>query len=685
VDASPFIAYHTEADGTTVAKELFIVLLSTTGEITLHPGRPGSATPASVVGRVPHGDALPDLLLSVGAETGVIAVGIQNSNEVRVWSPLSPGVYSPMKVVTVRVSVSSMAMHPSGFALAVGGVRGEIHVIRDVDNTGAGGFSDHWHHTPVTALLFSAGGHALLSGAGEGTICLWSLSDYSMTKLRTRLGALHGLVAAVDKPSIIAVPSGRGSLGLLDLVERRVTRQRDGVHWSAAHPCRGVVVTDWFGTRATVLTGLPDVLRVFDPVANDALHSLTATPNLETVRRPPTVGITQVAVLRRGWLLVTYEEAADLALPSVLRWWKWNPKAREFAEDQCVYAPHGEEPISAILALGTDAIITLSPTSAKCWSAVTDVEAKRAAAAGTVLVKAEVAASKRLKMHCVSSARPTAGKRFTAMTLTADGEVLFVAEEDCIIALDVSNASASRATWPRVITLQQPFTAEPITYLEMADATTLVATTATMVLSLPLIPNAEPRVLHQSVRVLAAAVVHGSSQVFVVAAADGQAAISVIDAVTGEKKGSALSSATDVVACAGFDADTMVVVSRSRGLRLVRVPSEQKADVADEVVQAPLPSATGASTLPAEIAKAKPASARGLSAFFRAAVSVSGEKVSAEDAAAAQAALQRKAAAQRWLTQVVGQGEAYTAPAATTVLDGYLAALLIQPPELGVT
>jgi hypothetical protein len=102
-------------------------------------------------------------------------------------------------------------------------------------------------------------------------------------------------------------------------------------------------------------------------------------------------------------------------------------------------------------------------------------------------------------------------------------------------------------------------------------------------------------------------------------------------------------------------------------------------------VQAPLPSATGASTLPAEIAKAKPASARGLSAFFRAAVSVSGEKVSAEDAAAAQAALQRKAAAQRWLTQVVGQGEAYTAPAATTVLDGYLAALLIQPPELGVT
>jgi NET1-associated nuclear protein 1 (U3 small nucleolar RNA-associated protein 17) len=681
VAASHFVASHLDEDGGVVSKELCFVLVSSAGEISLHPSRPGSATAARRIGHMPRGDAKTNMLLSVGLDTGVVAVAGHSETVMRLWVPSAPCVYNAAPaVVPVNLAMTALAVHPTGYAVAAGGARGEVMVLRDAIEPHLGGFSDHWHHTPVSALVFGSGGNVLMSGAGEGVICLWSLGDFAMEKLRTKVGGVvHAIVAAGDSPQLAVAPTGRGSLVLIDMAERRATRRRDGVHWSASHPCSDVVVCDWMGTPAVTLTGLPDVLRVFDPSANDTLHALTVTPNLETVQRPPTVGITHVASLRRGRTLVTFENAADLALPSVLRWWRWDESKRDYQEDQCAFAPHEQEPLVAILAIGDDAIITVSASVAKCWAPLAGTEAADAAARGKTSVAAPTAALMRSKAHCVSEVRSTGGRPFTAASLSPDNAVAFIAEDDCVACFNVSAAASERSPWPRVLTLAQCFTAEPVRRTEMVG-TSVIASTASTVWAVPLVPGQSPKLLHSGSPVLSACGVAGGNVAMSVTAAKGEVELRVVSVNDGALVAATASGMfADVVSIRAFDASSIAVVSRSRGLRLVKIPAAAGLASEDSVANAPAAQPVSSSSSPPVTDKRSAGprpTARGLAAFFRAAAQSTEE---ASDPQAAQASRQRTKAAEEWLSQCVGAGEATAAPGISIVLDGYLSALVAQP------
>ncbi|EKG06378.1 hypothetical protein TCSYLVIO_002530 [Trypanosoma cruzi] len=398
---------------------------------------------------------LRDCTMATGRLTGLVVVGQRGEK----WARFS--LYGQRDVHGTRqlhlpIGIQSLACNPVTNSMAVGGTRGELIVFPSV--TESHHFSDHWHHTPLTALGFSVDGNSLFSGARESVMLVWSMSSYAYRKIGCSLGPIRCIVPSYSNGSQLLLACAESTLATLDLLQMRVEVFIEGVQWSTGEACSGLVVGRWMGQPAVILTGLPNVLRICDPLTQQSLYSLHISSQMETVAIPPRHGIQHVGLLNDNRTIVTYEEFGGTSLPPLLRFWVYDTHAKRHVETQTIYSPHS----SRVIALQTDEVhgrvFTLSTNWMKCW--------------GEIAVDANDAYSPGQKSWVNKSSSATPSLFVTDMILSMDSSLCFVSD-DSVHVYGVANVSPGQ-NWHRLHTLTQLFSVTPLRELQLLSETRVV-------------------------------------------------------------------------------------------------------------------------------------------------------------------------------------------------------------------
>lgn len=466
--------FHTQQGG-----QLYAVLLTKVAvlEVALGSSSSGSGgAPSAVVVHV-FQTALPRALLAVGASTGLVVVAAPLAREFyfsvfadrlavhhasqHPQQQQRPRACPPLTLRAVNVDIQSIACSPVSTSVAVGGGRGELLVFVDVHESHC--FSDHWHHTPLTALAFAVDGSAVYTGGREAVLLVWNLVSFSHKKIACNLGAMQALTTYQDAGAQLLLSCGTSTLAMVDLLQMRVAASVEGIEWAAEDVCTGLVVEQWRGQPAVVLTGMPNVLRVCDPYTQQSIYSLHVSSQMETIPSPPRHGIQFVGMLNESRSLVTYEAFASTVLPPLLRFWEYDARRKQHVETQTVYSPHR----SVVLALEVDKrgrrVFTLSRDAVKCWTE-------------TAYTAQDTFGTAAGAWHNHSTIT-TPSQSVRTMALSADGSLCFVAD-DCVHAYAVT-ACRPGEPWPLLCMLPQYAETAPLLRVVVApDCRHVVAASA---------------------------------------------------------------------------------------------------------------------------------------------------------------------------------------------------------------
>ncbi|RNF26850.1 NET1-associated nuclear protein 1 (U3 small nucleolar RNA-associated protein 17) [Trypanosoma conorhini] len=402
--------------------------------------------------------ALRDCTMAAGRSTGLVLVGQRGERWAQYSMHGNRDAHSPRQLA-LPVGIQSLTCNPVRNSVAVGGTRGELVVFPSV--TESHYFSDHWHHTPLTALSFSVDGNSLFSGARESVMLVWNMSSYAYKKVGCSLGPIRCILpsASASCGSQLVLACAESTLATLDLLQMRVEGFIEGVQWSAAEACSGLVVGRWMGQPAVILTGLPNVLRVCDPFTQQSLYSLHISSQMETIPIPPRHGIQHVGLLNDNRTIVTYEEFAGTSLPPLLRFWAYDTHTKQHVETQVIYSPHS----SRVIALQTDEVrgrvFTLCANAMKCWGEVTE-NVNDAYATGQ-------------KGWANKSTSATPSHLVQDMILATDGSLCFVSD-DSVHVYGVANVYPGQP-WHRLLTLTQLVSLAPLQELQLLSDNRVVA------------------------------------------------------------------------------------------------------------------------------------------------------------------------------------------------------------------
>ncbi|EAN79789.1 hypothetical protein, conserved [Trypanosoma brucei brucei TREU927] len=398
--------------------------------------------------------------MSVGRTSGLVVV-CQRSEKWLRYSLFEQRDNERIRMFDSPVNVQSFAVNPISNSVVLGGTRGEMVLYPSI--TEKNYFSDHWHHTPLTALSFSIDGKAFYSGAREGMILVWNTSSYTYKKVSCGLGCINSIAVPTGNGSRVLLSCAESTIAVLDLLQMQVEKFVEGVQWSTDESCSGLVVSQWMGQPAVILTGLPNVVRVCDPFTQQAIYSLHISSQMETIPSPPRHGIQYVGLLNNNRTIVTYEEFSGVSLPSLLRFWAYSSDSKRHEESMTICSPHR----SQVLALTTDdtqqRVFTLSGEAMKCW-----VECKEDLNDAHAIGK---------KTWGNQSSCVTPSRLVQDLIISHDGSLCFISDDN----VHVYNVKALHPgqPWQRVLTLTQHFSLSPLKNLTLLhECRALVATDA---------------------------------------------------------------------------------------------------------------------------------------------------------------------------------------------------------------
>eukprot|EP00796_Vickermania_ingenoplastis_P008384 gene8384-5872_t len=400
-----------------------------------------------------------DVLLAVGQRSGLVVVG-QRGSRTLVYSthgdrraspsPTTGGVY---KERSLSVDPHSVACSPTGERVAVGGARGELAVFPSIRD--AHYFSDHWHHTPLRALAFSTDGASLVTGAQEEVLLVWNMASYDHRKVRVpALGPIRCIVPSSTVGSTLLVASAASTLSTVDLLEMKLEHSVEGVEWTADHACVGFFFSQWMGQTVAVLTGLPNALRLVDPLTQQSVYSLHVSSQMEALPCPPRRGIQFAAVLREGKTIVTYEVFAGTVLPPQLCFWSYDGVQRQHLLAQTIYSPHDCEVVAMKPDIAHQRLFTMSTDTIKCWVEALE-DATSAIATGPH------------RSWRNQSTTPTPSHAVQSMILSSDGSLCFAADDE-VHAYDIRSC-APGVSWRRVAVFTQSATRAPLRDLMLLE------------------------------------------------------------------------------------------------------------------------------------------------------------------------------------------------------------------------
>lgn len=560
----------------------------------------------------------------------------------------------------VPLHIQSIACSPVSDGVAVGGDRGELAVYLDIRDEHC--FSDHWHHTPLTAIAFSVDGAAVYTGAREEVLQVWDLAQFQHKKISCQLGPLRSVRPFADRGSSLLVSCNESTLAVVDLLQMGVVASVEGVEWSARAVCTGLVVGQWMAQPAVVLTGLPNVVRVCDPFTQQAIYSLHISSQMETLPNSPSHGIQFVGVLEEGRALITYETFGSSALPPLLRFWYFDVVKKKHMEAQTVYRPH----VSSVLALEVDhkrgRVFTLSAEAVKCWTRTT----VNVTSTFTGLAS---------NWHNVSTCT-TPTQQVQVMALSADGAMCFVAD-DCVHGYNVSSCKPGER-WPLVVTLPQFVNTHLLQSLRvMPNGNVVVASSGSHLFlwALDRKGNDVTAVDSSTAPITAICVLTNHT----VLAARSDCSLIEVDC---NDDGGAFGAVRRCVANASrhpfqhiaplhLNAQRLVAVDAASGLRVLHLSSASAGEAVTEEQGITAEVDDGATPQPSDTAAAMASNAQqSFQKYFRE-IAIKGNDGDDILSRGNWATAQQTAAAEKWLGGVLGE-PAYTVPPMNTVLSMYL-------------
>lgn len=400
--------------------------------------------------------AMEDCLLAVGQRTGVVCVAQKGQRWLQ-FSTLEGRIAAAGAVTdaqqqlagpntrrVLHIAVESVSCSPVSDSVAVGGGRGELMVFPSIADPHF--FSDHWHHTALTALSFTVDGTSLLTGARESVLLVWNLDTYTHRKISCNLGPIRCVVPSSSTGSTLLLACGVATLGTIDLLQMRLQAAVEGIEWSSGQSCRGLVVDTWMGRPTVVLTGLPNVLRLCDPLTQQAVYSLHISSQMETIPSPPRHGIQFAGMLKEGRVIVTYESFPLTALPAMLRFWVYDAAKKQHVEAQTIYKPHDSEVVALQVDKTNSRVFTLSRDDMKCWT--------------EVLEDPNDALNTRRRSWRNQSTSPASSSAVASLALSADGSLCLVAD-DSVHVYSVADCRPGER-WQEVFTLCQSAGTAPL-------------------------------------------------------------------------------------------------------------------------------------------------------------------------------------------------------------------------------
>ncbi|KAG5498195.1 hypothetical protein JIQ42_02999 [Leishmania sp. Namibia] len=617
-------------------------------------------------------EAVPHGYLSVGQFTGLIVVAVPHASEF-FYSPFTDRLSAhqphrpscpPLLPRTVNVQIQSVACSPTSTSVAVGGRRGELLIYMEVQEAHC--FADHWHHTPLTALAFALDGSAVYTGGREAVLLIWDLVSFSHKKVTVQLGTLQGITPFSNAGAQLLLSCGTSTLAVADLLQMRVTTSAEGIEWAAEDVCTGLVVEQWQGSPAVMLTGMPNVLRVCDPYTQQSVYSLHVSSQMETIPSPPRYGIQFVGMLNDSRSLVTYESFSSTVLPPLLRFWEYDAPRKQHVETQRVYSPHR----SAVLALEVEKrgrrVFTLSCEEMKCW-------------AQTAFTPQDTYGTPAGGWHNHST-MTTPTRQVQAMALSGDGSLCFVAD-DCLHMYSVHSCKPGER-WPLLRLLPQYTETEPLRQIVVSpDCKHVVAAGKRQIFFWALDKCAEEPVVFSAGESCITAM-SAFTDTTVVAALDDTSLVELRCCAASCSKGPPLGEVVRRVAHASRFPLRHIAALHRNGQRLAAVD----AATGFKILQLPTRTATTPQSFLYEWAGVSDdASGAGpvregdktarlqLQAFFKEmnAVQDSQEATMTANREGALANAQQTAQADRWLAEVLGE-PAYTVPPMSAVFSTYL-------------
>ncbi|CCW62421.1 unnamed protein product [Phytomonas sp. EM1] len=404
--------------------------------------------------------AMPDCFAAVGAHTGLVVVAQRAQRWLQFSLPkdredVAVACTSHRRVLPI--SIQSMACSPTSEAIALGGCRGELVVFPDANNTHF--FSDHWHHTPLTALSFSVDGSTLYTGAHESILLVWDTTSYTHRKITCDIGTIHCVVPSVSTGSRLLLVCNTATLATVSLLNMTLEVCVEGIEWASSEAYSGLVVDRWMGQPAVIVTGLPNVLRICDPMTQQAVYSLHISSQQETIPMMPRHGIRHAGLLGNGRVLVTYESFTPTSLPPLLRFWSYEASKKRHEEAQTIYKPHDGEIFALRVDKKNQRVFTLARESVKCWEEVFE-DANDA-----------IATAHRSWRN--QSTNPTPTFNVSDMILSTDGTLCFLAD-DCVHVYAVAECRAGEP-WTKICCLVQNSSTEPLRHLLLNETTRVVA------------------------------------------------------------------------------------------------------------------------------------------------------------------------------------------------------------------
>ncbi|KAG5474278.1 hypothetical protein LSCM1_03058 [Leishmania martiniquensis] len=655
--------------------QLLAVLLTKAGayEVALGPASSTKATsaPAAVVVHT-FPEAVPHGYLAVGHFTGLIVLAVPQASEflyscftdrLSAHQPHRPPC-PPLLSRSVNVQIESVACSPTSMAVAVGGRRGELLIYTEVQEAHC--FADHWHHTPLTALAFALDGTAVFTGGREAVLIIWDLVSFGHKKVTVQLGTLQGITPFSDAGSQLLLSCGTSTLAVADLLQMRVTASAEGIEWAAEDVCTGLVVEQWRGSPAVILTGMPNVLRVCDPYTQQCLYSLHVSSQMETIPSPPRYGIQFVGMLNDSRSLVTYESFSSTVLPPLLRFWEYDALRKQHVETQAVYSPHR----SAVLALEVDKrggrVFTLSSEAMKCW-------------AQTAFTLQDTYGTSSGGWHNHST-MATPSRQVQAMALSADDSLCFVAD-DCLHVYSVHTCKPGER-WPLLQLLPQYTETQPLRQIVVApDCKHVVAAGEHHIFFWALDKCAEEPVLFSVGEPLITAM-SALTDATVAAALDDTSLVELRCCAASSSKGPQLGEVVRRIAHASRfplrhiaplhrNGQRLAAVDAATGFKILQLPKETATTAQSFVYE--WAGASDEASAAGLVAKGDKAAQLQLQSFFKEmnAIQDSQETTITANREGALANAQQTAQADRWLAEVLGE-PAYTVPPMSAILSTYL-------------
>ena len=588
-----------------------------------------SANDASNAVQIPCAVPATTPLVAVGSHSGIVAVSAVGANTISLIN--FSGKRTVVRRALGKLVVASLAVSGVESAVAVGGSRGELAVFPAIDSSNC--FSDHWHHTRLTALAFSPDARALFSGAGESVLLQWSMRDFSFRKIGCSLGPIKAIIASASHPSNILLPCADSSLAIVDTLQQRVVASCEGVAWSSGE-CTGIVAASWMGQPAVVLTGMPECVKICDPLTRQALYSLHITHQMETVANLPRCGITSVAILDEGRTIVSYEQFEDRALPSSMRFWTRAASSQHHIELQKIHTPHDDPILSLLPDVKGERLFSLSSSMLKCWH-----KSSPAAAASTDS-----------KLWSCLSFTPTPSRHASSMVLSSDGTALFVAD-DVVHVFGVSSVLPG-VRWNCLMVLSQSISSVPLRSLVLLESAQTIGAIGdqSCVFLWSLQSMASTRV---SLPAPPTSMCELSDGTFLVGLATGEVVeLSTTGTILSKRSAHGVPRFLCRVSVGN---SCVAMLDSSNSLRVLSIAPQAAAVVVG------LPKAAEAApsqTVPA------------LTTYFKALEVANGEEADEEAGLRSAESAQKS---KKWLEQVLG-GESYSAPSMSMVLSSYLAA-----------